>query len=163
MNRANRANRAFFTALASTSLYFPKENALAQDAAQQPLPMELTIAILIAMTILWVFSLLIILKALRAGHWSLAAALSEEADLPTGTPTPAAGQLPPTLPSTSRLIALIGTVIMGTFFIGVGYYVMWQLCNGQPITAASNAWTFFAAGATLFLPYGANKVTSILK
>lgn len=156
-------NRAFLSALTSAALYFPMQNALAEDTAQKPLPMELTVAILVGMTILWVLSLLIILKALRTQHWSLAAALSEEADLPAGTPTPAAGQLPPTLPSSSRLIALIGTVIMGTFFIGVGYFVMWQLCNGQSIAAASNAWTFFAAGATLFVPYGANKVTSMLK
>jgi hypothetical protein len=155
---------AFPKAVAAGALMVTVSSAYAQaEVAVKTLPDWLINSILFGMTIVWVFALLMIMKALRKQDWDLSKALSEEAQLPAGTPTPAAGQLPPTLPSTSRLIALIGTVILGTFFLGVGYYVIWQLCNGQPITAANNAWAFFATGSTLFLPYGLNKVTSILK
>ena len=117
---------------------------------------------MIGMALLLFIGLLAVIKALRAQQWSLALALSEEATLPEGTPTPAAGQLPPMVGSSSRLIALIGTIILGTFFVGIGFYVVWQLCCGHDINTANSAWAFFASGSTLFLPYGINKITSML-
>ncbi|RKP53545.1 hypothetical protein D7S86_14775 [Pararobbsia silviterrae] len=119
-------------------------------------------AIMIGMALLLFTSLLVVLKALRTQNWNLAQALSEEAKLQDGTPTPAAGDLPPLVPSSSRLIALIGTIILATFFIGIGFYVVWQLCSGHDINTANTAWAFFASGATLFLPYGINKASSVL-
>lgn len=150
--------------IAAGLLVLFSSSANAQTPVSAPsVPEWLTNAVLLGVTILWVLALVIIIKSLRKQNWNLGEALSEEATLPPGTPTPAAGQEPPTLPSSSRLIALIGTVLNGSFFIGIGYYVLWQLFNGQPVTAATNAWQFFLAGSTLFLPYGVNKVTSILK
>ncbi|MCG5074070.1 hypothetical protein [Paraburkholderia tagetis] len=128
----------------------------------QCLPYTLKIVILIGMSVLLFVSLIIVIKSLRVQKWSLALALSEEASLPEGTPQPAAGQLPPMVPSSSRLIALFGTIILGTFFIGVGFYVIWQLCSGGRIDMANSAWAFFASGATLFIPYGVNKAASAL-
>jgi hypothetical protein len=116
--------------------------------------------IVISMAVVMFIGLLIVIKTLRVQKWSLATALSEEASLPEGTPTPAAGQAPPMVPSSSRLIALIGMIVLGTFFIAVGFYVVLQLYSGQPIDKANAAWGFFASGATLFLPYGANKLSS---
>jgi hypothetical protein len=116
--------------------------------------------IVIGMAVVMFVGLLIVIKTLRVQKWSLATALSEEASLPEGTPTPAAGQSPPMVPSSSRLIALIGMIVIGTFFIAIGFYVVLQLYSGQPIDKANAAWGFFASGATLFLPYGANKLSS---
>lgn len=132
-------------------------------ATQNPLPKPLTISILIGITLVLVFGLATVLRALRRCGWNLCDALSEEAELPDGTPPPAAGAPPPLVPSSSRVIALIGTIVLSTFFVGIGYWVIWQLCNGQPITEAQDVWSFFATGSTLFLPYGINKLSSIGK
>ncbi len=107
-------------------------------------------------------SLVAEIKVLRAPKRSLALALSEEATLPAGTPAPAAGQLPRMVASGSRRIALIGTVIPGTFFVGIGFYVVWQLCSGHSINMANYAWAFFVCVATMSLPDGVTKATSIL-
>jgi hypothetical protein len=152
-------------------LTYPFSPAIAQDitqvaiqtTAQKPLPLALTITILIGITLVLVLSLGVIIRTLHARDWNLALALSEEADLPPGTATPEAGQLPPTIPSSSRLIALIGTVIIGTFFIAIGYYLIWQICNDQPITGAKDAMTLILSGSALFLPYGVNKIASMSK
>ena len=119
--------------------------------------------IVISMAVVMFIGLLIVIKTLRVQKWSLATALSEEASLPEGTPTPGAGQAPPMVASSSRLIALIGMIVLGTFFIAVGFYVVLQLYSGQSIDKANAAWGFFASGATLFLPYGANKLSSAIQ
>ncbi|WP_321896684.1 nucleotidyl transferase AbiEii/AbiGii toxin family protein [Burkholderia cepacia] len=85
------------------------------------------------------------------------------AKLPEGTLPPAAGQRSPMVPSASRLIALMGLIVFSAFFVGVGFYVIWVLCNHQPLDDANKAWTFFAAGAAMFLPYGANKFADAFK
>ncbi|HEX7641309.1 MAG TPA: hypothetical protein VF472_03760 [Burkholderiaceae bacterium] len=125
-----------------------------------PLPKALTILIMIGMTITWVFGLLSCLKLLKKQGWSLATALSEEAKVQEGTPPVAAGAVPPMVPSSSRFSAMIGTILLGTFFVAIGYYVIWQLCNAQPIDLANGAWAYFAGGAALFFPYAVNKATS---
>lgn len=128
-----------------------------------PLPRGLTWAIIIGMTLTWVFLSILVIKTLRRQGFSLKDALMEEAKLPAGTPPPAAGALPPMVTSSSRLIAMFGTILLGTFFVAIGYAVIWQLCNGQSIQNATSAWAYFAAGATLFLPYGINKAASVLQ
>lgn len=127
------------------------------------LPETLAATILVCLMVALLLSLLLIVKALRRQKWSLAEALSEEATLPEGTPTPAAGQKPPLVASTSRLIALVGTVILGTFFTGIGFYVVWELFHAKSIDAANSAWTFFLSGAVLFAPYGTNKIAKIFQ
>lgn len=128
-----------------------------------PLPKPLTYFILISTTLLWICALGVVIKILRKEQWSLKNALEEEANLPVGTPPIASGVMPVMVASASRLIALVGTIILGTFFIAIGYYVLWQLCNGQSIQDALNAWSYFLLGTTLFLPYGINKASSIFK
>lgn len=131
--------------------------------AVTPLPRSLTYLIMISMTLAWTCAFGLVSKALHKGQWSLGRALEEEVDLPTGTPPPATGVMPLMIASSSRLIALLGTIIIGTFFIAIGYYVVWQLCNGQPIQDALNAWRYFMVGATLFIPYSFNKISSTFK
>jgi hypothetical protein len=128
-----------------------------------PLPKGLTWAIIIGTTLVWGFLSKVVINTLRRQGFSLKDALMEEATLPAGTPPPAAGALPPMVSSSSRLIALFGTILLGTFFVAIGYVVIWQLCNGQSIQNATSAWAYFAGGATLFLPYGINKAASVLQ
>ncbi|MEN3809736.1 hypothetical protein ABD440_04755 [Chromobacterium piscinae] len=127
------------------------------------LPQWLTITLLAGVTLFWLTALIGVVRGLRAGGWRLSHALMEEAALPEGTPPPAAGAMPPMAPSVSRLIAMVGTIVLGSFFLAIGYYVLWQLCNGQSIEAAQGTWSYFAGGATLFLPYGVNKLSSVFK
>ncbi len=119
--------------------------------------------VIAVITIVWMVGIARVLQWLRKDDWNLAQAVSEEANLPDGTPTPAAGQLPPLVASTSRLIALLGAVIMSAFFIGLGYWVIWALFNGQSIEPANRTLTFFLSGTVLFTPYAANKVASIFQ
>lgn len=137
--------------------------ALADNNSNAALPDMLTNTIMIGTTILLVTSLLLVVKTLKKQNWSLAQALAEESTLPEGSPTPAAGDLPPLIASSSRLIALLGSIILGSFFVATGYFVLWRLCHGQSISQANDAWSFFLAGASLYLPYGANKIASIFK
>lgn len=114
-------------------------------------------------TVVWMVGLGRALQWLRKDSWNFAQAVSEEATLPDGTPPPGAGQLPPLVASSSRLIALLGAVIMAAFFIGLGYWVIWALFNGQPIDKAKDTLAFFLSGTALFTPYAANKVASIFQ
>ena len=142
----------------------PREVAGAAGKEKLPgLPSGLTIALLAGVTLFWLTALIGLIRSLREGGWKLTQALMEEAALPEGTPPPAAGAVPPMVPSVSRLIAMVGTIVLGSFFLAIGYYVLWQLCNGQSIEAAQGAWSYFAGGATLFLPYGVNKLSSVFK
>ncbi|MHA6887380.1 hypothetical protein [Ralstonia pseudosolanacearum] len=135
----------------------------AAPASPVALPEGLAAAILVCMIVVLLLTLLLLVKALRRQNWNLAEALSEEAALPEGTPTPAAGQKPPLVASTSRLIALVGTVILCTFFTGIGFYVVWELFHAKSMDAANSAWTFFLSGAVLFAPYGTNKIAKIFQ
>ena len=118
---------------------------------------------MIGIALILVISWMIVIKTLRRQNWDLALALSEEAKLPPDTPPPAAGERPPMIPSASRLIALMGLIVFSAFFIGVGFYVIWALCRGHSLDTADKAWTFFASGAAMFLPYGANKFADAFK
>jgi hypothetical protein len=120
-------------------------------------------AIMIAVAVVLLIGWMTAINALRKQDWSLGLALSEEATLPAGAPPPAAGQLPPMVPSASRLIALMGLIVFSAFFIGVGFYAIWAMCNNQSLDGANNAWKFFAAGSAMFLPYGANKFSDAFK
>lgn len=121
------------------------------------------VAILIGIAVFLMVSWMIVIMTLRRQTWNLGLALSEEAKLPEGAPPPVAGQLPPMVPSVSRLIALMGLTLFSAFFIGIGIYVIWALCNHQPLDDASKAWTLFASGAAMFLPYTVNKFADALK
>ncbi|NML35093.1 hypothetical protein [Paraburkholderia antibiotica] len=142
------------------------DNAPASQPAESPSVMMssgTSATIMIAAALVLLISWMTVISALRKQNWNLGLALSEEAELPAGTPPPAAGQLPPMAPSASRLIALMGLIVFSTFFIGIGFYVIWALCNGRPLDGANDAWKFFAAGSAMFLPYGANKFADAFK
>jgi hypothetical protein len=119
--------------------------------------------VLAVVTAVWLFGLSRVLQWLRKDGWNLSQALSEEAVMPTGTPAAAAAQLPPLVASASRMIALLGAVVMAAFFIGLGYWVIWALFNGQSIEPAKDTLVFFLSGTALFTPYAANRISSIFQ
>lgn len=106
-------------------------------------------------------------NGLAKSTWSLADALSEEADL---TPSaPAAGAPPAGAPTTvselrassSRLIALFGAIVITFVFLGFAAVALYKYTTGQSIPDVDNLLKFVAGGAALFAPYAVNKLSSI--
>ena len=129
-------------------------------------------------------SILVIRNSLPK-EWSLADALSEDVDLPvinevtvtaggttTVTKSPlydAAGKpvLAPVMKaSSSRLIALMGTIVILFMFIGFGVLILLDFGkNGKISTpgSVSEIIKFLIAGMTLFAPYVVNKFASLFQ
>ncbi|KQV66105.1 hypothetical protein [Rhizobium sp. Root1220] len=123
-----------------------------------------------------VISMLLCYKSLReAKDWSLTDALSEDVTLTrtdqAGNPVDAAGNLlaagqPPlavTLmkASSSRFIALIGTVAILMLYVGFGLACLYRFAGGNEIPDMSAGANFFYSGLVLFAPYLINKFSSV--
>src|SRR5262245_1367729 len=110
----------------------PNSQLLAQN-----LPMVITFALMALYLVgggAWTINILRSSKA-----WSLPAALSENG-----------------LPSTSRLIAFLGSQITLAVLAGAGCYAIWSLFTKNTLPPLSPLLAFAAAGMTLFTPYLAN-------
>jgi hypothetical protein len=93
------------------------------------------------------------------GEWSLANSLKEP------QPPPAAGSATPTTApvgndSSSRLIALLGMVMILIMFVSVGLVGIWTFAKTGKADL-SNFQNYFLAGATLFVPYVFNQIKKI--
>lgn len=64
------------------------------------------------------------------------------------------------VPSTSRLGAAVGTLVLAV--MGVGYYMLWSLFTQQSVNLSSIG-TYFLSGSALFAPYAFNQLSSIFK
>lgn len=97
------------------------------------------------------------LKLGKETDWSLGKALSETlGEVTTGNP-------PTLVPSSSRLIAFIGSlVLVGTVF-SASFYIVWGLFNCQPMERLGDFGQFLLAGSALFAPYAANKLSELFK
>jgi hypothetical protein len=103
-----------------------------------------------------------------SSKWSLADALSEEADLTvddgTGKPMMAAGAAvnkSELRASSSRLIAFVGTVAILLLFLGFGAFMLWDYAKTGTIRNANDVRSYLMAGLTLFAPYVVNKFSSV--
>jgi hypothetical protein len=113
----------------------------------------------------------IIFSRLAASDWSLAEALSEEVAVPVfddaGNPVMAgAAQAMRSrmVPSTSRLIALMGLFAILLLYIGFGGAVLYYFTTGQVLPPQiGEVRSFLYAGLTLFAPYIVNKFTDVFK
>ncbi len=66
--------------------------------------------------------------------------------------------------SVSRVIALMGGVVLVLMFVGFGSFVMYQYAMGSTIAASLDALkTFMTTGLTLFAPYAVNKVSGLVE
>ncbi len=104
----------------------------------------------------------LIRKALEGTKFSLSDALSEEVTItdpsdPTGktTKTELVG-------STSRVIALMGSIVIMMMFVGFGAFVLYYYGTVQAVPAATkDVISFLVAGLTMFAPYTVNQFSSI--
>lgn len=65
--------------------------------------------------------------------------------------------------STSRLIALIGTMAILFLYVGFGMFALFHFGQtGQVPSSLKDVVSFLVAGLTLFAPYAVNKVSSVL-
>ncbi|MFP5238796.1 MAG: hypothetical protein ACLGQW_03105, partial [Acidobacteriota bacterium] len=122
---------------------------------------------------------------LKDPGWSLAKALSEPQPVEVAAPAnstppgqngapakdgqqpanqPAAAPNPEKIfaPSTSRLIAMLGTVIVSMLFMGYGVVVVWYLGKTGCMPGLENLTTFLVGGSSLFAPYVFNKLTNAI-
>jgi hypothetical protein len=121
-------------------------------------------------------ALAFIRAALSLSTWSLADALSEETEV-TAMITNAAGQPEPKLDaagkplmitemraSASRLIALMGMMVILLMFLGFGAFALYSFANMGSMPADINkVISFLVAGLTLFAPYVVNKFSAMFE
>jgi hypothetical protein len=117
-------------------------------------------AAFVIMTFLLLMLFLIVAMGLvRSTDWHLGDAASEEAgNQPSTLPV---GTKPLMVASASRLIALLGLLVIMVIFLGFGYYLLYaafasklETTNVKPIVY------FLFSGATMFAPYLANQLQS---
>jgi hypothetical protein len=107
--------------------------------------------------------------ALVRSRWSLADALSEEADITfeqevDGIPTPKFDDnMKPVMvtelcASSSRLIAFVGLIAIMMMFMGFGALVLYSFAMGRGVPPGlDQVYKFMFAGMTMFAPYVVNK------
>lgn len=115
--------------------------------------------------------LIVILRRLARSSWSLAEALSEDVVEPAfdaaGDPV-MAGTVQATrsrmVPSTSRLIALMGLFAILLLYIGFGGAVLYYFATGQVLPPqVGEVRSYLYAGLTLFAPYVISKFSDVFK
>ena len=115
-------------------------------------------------------SVALVRAGLSATSWSLADALSEEAQV-TATETQGSDKKEKFDPagkpvmvtelraSSSRLIALMGTIVILWVFLGFGIFTLYAYAKtGSVPESIDKVDDFLLAGLTLFAPYAVNKV-----
>jgi uncharacterized membrane protein len=162
---------SFFVQFFCVSLWMSAGPALATAAEQAPLsparPAEWFVYGIILFGILGtLMSILLIRSALTNAKWSLAEALSEQVELTVSTTSEdsqIADNQPVThvrklSPSSSRMVALMGTVAILFLFLSFGAFALFYFAQtGQMPKGIDQAVTFLTAGLTLFAPYVVNK------
>ncbi|KRB51704.1 hypothetical protein ASE04_09180 [Rhizobium sp. Root708] len=123
-----------------------------------------------------VVSMLLFYRSLReADTWSLTDALSEDVVLTKtddqGNPVDASGNAlmagtPPLTvtvmkASSSRFIAMIGTVAILMLYVGFGLACLYRFTSMGVIPDMSQGSNFFYSGIVLFAPYLINKFSSV--
>ncbi|MCI5147889.1 MAG: hypothetical protein D3916_00500 [Candidatus Electrothrix sp. MAN1_4] len=113
-----------------------------------------------------IISMLLIRSALMNAQWSLADALSEKVEVTErkedGTPLLDENNQPILIkkmqPSSSRMVALMGTVAILFLFLSFGAFALFQFAKtGKMPDGIDKVVTFLTAGLTLFAPYVVNK------
>ena len=121
-------------------------------------------------------TLLVIRTALHNSKWSIADALSEEAEI-SATKTDASGvttaiyddskkpmMITEMRASASRMIALLGTIVILLMFLGFGAFALYAFAmTGEMPDSIDQVVNFLVAGLTLFAPYVVNKFSSIFE
>ena len=170
----HRINRYILAMLVAAILSLVSSPAWAETPPWAPPHTGFVYAVIIIVLVGALLALLIIRVALSSSGWSLADALSEEAEVTAVVTTPE-GQTEPKLDdsnkpvmitemraSSSRLIALMGMMAILLMFIGFGTFALYSFAHTGKMPADINkVISFLAAGLTLFAPYVVNKFSSI--
>lgn len=129
----------------------------------------------IAVLVVGLLAMLFIRAALSTLNWSLADALSEESEVTAwevqnGTKKP---MLDPTgkpllvvemRASTSRVIALMGMIVILLMYLGFGTFALFSFGNtGVMPKSVDQIVTFLLSGLTLFAPYLVNKFSKLFE
>jgi len=100
--------------------------------------------ITITMTIFYIVAIRETVSTLRRSNtWSLSQALQENGGKP----------------SSSRMIAFLGLLILMVLYMGIGYVAIWRLLNNEPLP---NVNTFLLTGLSLFAPYAFNQLKQMV-
>jgi hypothetical protein len=131
--------------------------------------------LVVIITLSVVIAMLLFYRSLHeAQNWSLTDALSEDVAVTktdqSGNPVDAignplaVGQLPITVTlmkaSSSRFIAMTGTVAILMLYVGFGLACLHRFADGGEIPDMSKGSNFFYSGLVLFAPYMVNKFAS---
>jgi len=122
--------------------------------------LEAVVLLLAVYAVYKIFSLL--------GHdqdWSLAKALSETETVENSDVKDPSKLVKSTttIPSTSRLIAMLGMMIIVVLFLGIGITIIWNLGSTGSMPKLTDLTTFLYGGASLFAPYAINKFSEAFK
>jgi hypothetical protein len=152
---------AFATLLLCTS------DARADDAAEPLSGAIFSYCLLGAIALALIACLVAVRAALWRQGWSLREALSEKPAIRSGGRDEITDDQAFEAPaSVSRLIALIGFIAILTLYVGFGLAAMRRLAAGSPLPDRGqfgDVELFLCAGATMFLPYLANKFELVAK
>jgi hypothetical protein len=130
----------------------PTVEVATQMAAPHPLIIYAVIALVVGGFVAAVNALMTSLSKPNSG-WSLAAALSE----------PSADGHAPASPSSSRLIAFLGSLAILSLFMGFGVFVLWDIARNDRVpTGMGEVVQYLMTGLTLFAPYAFNKVSQVM-
>jgi hypothetical protein len=154
-------------------LHFLTQTAAAVDPPASATANWLADPLVIGVALATVISLLLVYRHLRqASHWSMSDALSETTAVALVDPKTGAvvlnkdGDTPVTTQqlraSSSRLIALLGSIAIMMLYIGAGLVVLQSLAKGAGVPEGTETLSkFFLWGMVLFAPYIVNKFASI--
>lgn len=105
-------------------------------------------------------------KSLRSDkNWSMARALSENTVVEQQDPADSTKKTSVVidLPSSSRLIAFIGLIVLMVTFLTLGAVMIWTLGRTGQIISMGNAQDFLWAGMAMFAPYLISQSKDALK
>jgi hypothetical protein len=148
--------------------------AAAENAPTVPPPNVVLVYAVVAIVLIGTIIAFAATKAaLAKSSWSLADALSEEADITfaqkqDGVLTPKFDDnMKPIMitelcASSSRLIAFIGLIAILMMFMGFGVFVLYSFAMGGGVPSGlDQVYKFLLAGMTMFAPYIVNKFASV--
>ena len=146
------------------------------DAPQKPLhpPSDIFINLVLAATALLVLLAIgLVVWFTKSSAYSLTEALSEESE--DGVLTDAAGAVVKDaagnpvkkykmVGSASRLIALLGSVVLVALYAGFGIFTLYFFASGQGVPTSTKDFLYvLAGGMSLFAPYIVNKFASVFE
>src|SRR5262245_49330014 len=106
----------------------------------------------------------ILISLKNSESWSLAEAISEKStEVIKRNAKAKDNQESEMVGSASRLIATLGTLVLASIMLGVGYAMIWSLFVRGTIPALEGIGPYLMGGAALFAPYAFNQLKEAFK